>query len=73
MYELLNMYHISTLLNINIYIKSDMEFCLQSCSLNPIRALSAFLLLAWISNYIHYKVCDEITYSFPNFNGVAVW
>ena len=26
---------------------------------------------AWISNYIHYKVCDEITYPFPNFNGEA--
>ena len=24
--------------------------------------------LAWISNYIHYKVWDEITYPFPNFN-----
>ena len=23
---------------------------------------------AWMSNYIHYKVCDEIAYPFPNFN-----
>ena len=23
---------------------------------------------AWISDYIHYKVWDEITYSFLNFN-----
>ena len=23
------------------------------------------LILEWISNYIHYKVCDEITYPFP--------
>ena len=30
------------------------------------------LLPAWISNYIHYKVWDEITYPFPNFN-VEVW
>ena len=22
---------------------------------------------AWLSNYIHYKVWDEITYPFPNF------
>ena len=26
---------------------------------------------AWISNYIHYKVWDEITYPFLNFNGVT--
>ena len=26
-----------------------------------------------MSNYIHYKVCDEITYSFLNFNTVEVW
>ena len=26
-------------------------------------------LFAWISNYTQYKVCDEITYPFPNFNG----
>ena len=23
------------------------------------------LILAWISDYIHYKLCDEITYPFP--------
>ena len=30
---------------------------------------------AWISNYIHYIVCDEISYSFPYFNGTTfeVW
>ena len=33
------------------------------------------LIPAWISNYIHYKVWDEITYPFPNANGgtVEVW
>ena len=30
------------------------------------------LVLVWISNNIHYKVWDEITYPFPNFNGCAV-
>ena len=30
------------------------------------------LLLTWISNYIHYKVWDEITYPFLNFNGATV-
>ena len=30
---------------------------------------------AWISNYIHYKVWDEITYPFSNVNGctIEVW
>ena len=28
--------------------------------------------VAWISNYTHHKVWDEITYPFPNFNGAAV-
>ena len=33
------------------------------------------LIQAWISNNIHYKVWDEITYPFPNFNDatVEVW
>ena len=33
------------------------------------------LIPAWINNYTHYKVWDEITYPFPNFNGgtVEVW
>ena len=33
------------------------------------------LIPAWINNQIHYKVWDEITCPFPNFNGetVEVW
>ena len=27
---------------------------------------------AWLSNYIHDKAWDEITYPFPNFNGATV-
>ena len=27
---------------------------------------------AWISNYIHYNVWDEITYPFLNFNGATI-
>ena len=30
------------------------------------------IISAWISNYIHYKVWDEITYPFLNFNGCTV-
>ena len=25
-----------------------------------------------MSKYIHNKMCDEITYSFPNFNSAAI-
>ena len=33
------------------------------------------LFPAWVSDYIHYKVRVEVTYSFPNFTGatVEVW
>ena len=33
------------------------------------------LIPAWISGYTHYKVCNEITYPFPDFNRctVEVW
>ena len=30
------------------------------------------LIPAWISNYIHYNVWDEITYPFLNFNGASL-
>ena len=30
------------------------------------------LIPACVSNYIHHKVWDEITYPFPNFNGCTV-
>ena len=29
------------------------------------------LVRAWINNYIHHKVLDEIIYPFPNFNGAT--
>ena len=41
----------------------------------PPRVARLTLIPAWISNYMHYKMWDEITYPFPNFNGatVEVW
>ena len=41
----------------------------------PLYWHSLTLLPAWINNYLRSKVCDEITYPFPNFNGatVEVW
>ena len=38
----------------------------------PFINMDLILIPAWISNYIHYKVWDEITYPFPNFNSAAV-
>ena len=38
----------------------------------PFYKQGLILIPAWISNCIHYKVCDEITYSFLNFNGFTV-
>ena len=32
-----------------------------------------FIFPAWVGNYIHYGVWDEITYPNPHFNGVEVW
>ena len=30
------------------------------------------LILAWMKNYIHYNVSDEITYSSANFNAATI-
>ena len=34
-----------------------------------------YLILVWISNYVHYEMWDEITYLSPNFHGATteVW
>ena len=34
--------------------------------------ITVTLIPTWISNYIHYKVWDEITYPFPNFSGTTI-
>ena len=31
------------------------------------------LIPIWISDYIHYELCPEITYLFPKFNGADEW
>ena len=43
---------------------------IEACSLFYLHGLT--LIPAWISNHIHYKVWDEITYPFLNFNGCTV-
>ena len=41
----------------------------------PFISMVLSLIPAWISNHIPCRVCDEITYPFPNFNGctIEVW
>ena len=38
----------------------------------PLCGIQATLNPAWTSNHIHYKVWDEITYPFLNFNRCTV-
>ena len=42
------------------------------CIMGPFQLTLLTLIPTWVSNYIHYKVYDDITYSFPNFTGAAV-
>ena len=40
--------------------------------LGPFYKHGLFLIKEWKSNYIHYKVWGEITWSFPNFNAATI-
>ena len=44
-------------------------------SWGPFYSIGLTLIQAWITNHTHYKIRDEITYPFTNFNGfrVKVW
>ena len=51
----------------------------QCFVINAARVRTAYLsglfltwISSWIGNYSHYKMWDEITYPFPNFNGVTI-
>ena len=71
------------LTRLNILSQSSLQYIRKNMKIIPIYCvLSGFDTssisthsLAWISNRTHYKVFDEITYPFPNFNGatVEVW
>ena len=39
---------------------------------NPFYCHWLMLILTWISNHVHYKLWDKITYPIPNFNGAAI-
>ena len=58
-------------------ISSDLVYSiciiyLSVFSSGPFYKHSLTLIPAWVSNYIHYEVWDEITYTFLNFNGTTV-
>ena len=54
-----------------IYNKAaDVNWCQTTSS--PFYLHGLTLIPAWISNYIHYKMWDEITYPFLNFNRCTV-
>ena len=66
------------LFTVGVTLSSDSHFEVPIESLQVFWGDSRFILkwrpLCW-SDYIHYKVCDEIIYPLPNFNGatVEVW
>ena len=39
---------------------------------NVVSGAALTFIPAWINNYTHYNVWDEITYPFLNFNGATV-
>ena len=45
---------------------------IHSTCWGPFYSHGLTLIPVWISNYIHYKVWDEITYPFLNLNGATV-
>ena len=49
----------------------ELDFHLQLFTWGPFYYHGLAWIPTWISKYIHYKVWDEITYTFPNFNGTA--
>ena len=50
----------------------DVEVVGSSPTCGPFYWHGLTLIPAWINNYIHYKMCDEIAYPFLNFNGATI-
>ena len=63
----------------NYHIHEAISRSLQTFSRSMVRGSfyphGLTLIPAWISNYIYYKVWDEVTYPFPKINGctIEVW
>ena len=47
-------------------------YMLQILCWSPFYEHGSSWIPAWVSNYIHYKVYNEITYPFPNFNSATI-
>ena len=60
----------STLVQVMAWCRQATSHYLSQCW--PRSLLPYELIPAWISNYIQFKVWDEITYPFPNFSGAAI-
>ena len=58
-----------------LILQHDYTSIILPCLLGSIINNKDYLIRPWINNHIHYKVWDEITYPFPNFNSatVEVW
>ena len=54
------------------FFRIETTYVVAIISCGPFYKHILTLIPAWISNHIRYKVWDEITYSFLNFNGVTV-
>ena len=50
----------------------SVEYNPDTWLLGPLYLQGLTLVPAWMNNYIHYKVSDEITYLFLNFNYATV-
>ena len=72
----LNIHIIQLLLQLSSGVFSLLQFHHTNSTLmmtrNPIYQHGLTLISAWMSNYNHYKVWDEITYPFPNFNNATI-
>ena len=55
-----------------VHISNIREKDMSGFPWSPFYLHGLIFILAWISNYIHNKVWDEITYLLPNFNGATV-
>ena len=63
----------TTPLHLIYYAWSKQKHKVSHCVLiDSVRHSSGPFYSIWVSNYIHYKMWDEITYIFPNYNGLTV-
>ena len=69
--------YLPTLISCKSVMKHQLQMCRSASSvfggyLGPFPWHGSTLILAWMNNYSHHKVWDEITYPVPNINGADV-